>query len=559
MPADQSAHVPILRSVLGARYEILAPYLKWTMLAMLVLGFASGLPLMMVFQKLSNWLRELGISRSSIGYLYFVSIAYSLKFVWAPVVDRVRVPVLHEWLGPRRAWMLVAVMGTVIGLLIIGFSNPAATFSVPWLGEGVLVPGLVVTAVGAGLLAYSGATLDIAIDAWRIESAPDEEQANMAAVYNLGYRFAIMFSGVGLWLAGAFSWTIAYGVMAVTMGVIAALILVIREPQGTQRPTVFGGAQAGALIFGVVYLALFGVFAFLASKSVIAVAGLDFKTVYVFFPLLGVVAWAVYQSRTMWQSDLRGTALFGVYQTLHAPFGQLQSRLGVWLLAVLALVAFYRMSDFTMGVMAMPLYIDAGYAKSTIGLVQSGMGPWVVIFGGLLGGFAALRLGLIRALLVGAVLTLVTNAAYAAFAQATSADAQAMALSAARSAPYLSDALVGAAHVGREAPATWMLFGAIAGDNIAGGYVTTVFIAYMSSLTDRAYAATQYAIFSSLYAVLPKLMAGFSGVLADAVGYPPFFLLTACWAIPAGILVWVVMRYGSAEARGEVPAQGASA
>ena len=156
-------------------------YLKPLMLAMLVLGFASGLPLMMVFSKLSYWLRDAGIDRTTIGFMYWITLAYTIKFLWAPAVDRLKIPGLTARFGQRRSWMMIAIAGTVAGLLIIAASDPAS--------------GLVMTLAGAFLLAYSGASLDVAIDAWRIESAPREEQANMAAAYVLGYRFAIMASG----------------------------------------------------------------------------------------------------------------------------------------------------------------------------------------------------------------------------------------------------------------------------------------------------------------------------------------------------------------------------
>lgn len=454
------------------------------MAAMLILGFASGLPLMMVFQKLSIWLREAGVDRTTIGQFYWVSLAYSLKFLWSPAVDRLSIPVLQRWLGRRRAWMITAIGGTIAGMLLIGSSDPSES--------------LAMTIAGALLLAYAGATLDVAIDGWRIESAPNTEQANMAAVYTLGYRFAIMFSGIGLIIADNAGWSAAFAAMATAMGISAALVLLMREPprpEGVAKP----GDDASP------------------------------------------------RALTMVQ---RARA---VGDAVVLPFQQIFHRLGPWMAPVLAMVALYRMSDFTMGVMAGPLYVDAGYAKTTIGVIQSGFGPWVTIFGGFIGGLAVWRMGIMRALIAGAALTFVTNAAYAVLASATSADANAVAVFAARATPFMSDAMAAVVVADRPVPSAWMLFLAIAGDNIAAGFVTTVFIAYMSSLTDPAFAATQYAVFASLYAVLPKFMAGFSGVLADAVGYPVFFVATAGWAIPAGILAAVILIRGPPQARGIRP------
>ena len=141
--------------------ENIRVYMKPKMLAMLALGFASGLPLMMVFQKLSFWLREVGIDRSTITFMYWITIAYTLKWLWSPVVDRITLPWLGKTMGQRRSWMLLAIFGTMTGLMIIGQSQPTEAL---W-----------VTLAGAAILAYSGATLDIAIDAWRIEIGETSE------------------------------------------------------------------------------------------------------------------------------------------------------------------------------------------------------------------------------------------------------------------------------------------------------------------------------------------------------------------------------------------------
>ena len=422
--------------------ETLSAYKKPVMLAMLVLGFASGLPLYMVFQKISFWLRDAGIERSTIGFFYWVTIAYTLKFLWAPVVDRVKLPFLTARLGQRRSWMVFAIAGTIIGLLIISQTDPAA--------------GLLPVILGALFLAYSGATLDISIDAWRIESAPNDMQANMAAAYSLGYRGAYMFSGVGLAIAGMSNWSVSFTAMAAAMAVCAGLILFMREPDAASR------------------------------------------------------------------RELTATSFAGrVTQSIVEPFKQVLARLGTWIVPVLALVLIYRLSDFTMGVMAAPLYSDIGFAKTAVGAIQGGPGLVGTIFGLFLGGVAVYRFGLLPALLIGAGLTMVTNGAYAWLA-----------------------ATAGAEDVGK-------LTIALVSDNIAGGYVTTAFIAYLSSLTDPANAATQYALFSSVYAFMNKFVAGFSGALADALGYVDFFIATAAWTLPAGMLGLFVMMRGTDAAKGE--------
>jgi len=409
--------------------------------AMLVLGFASGLPLMMVFSKLSFWLREVGVDRTTIGFFYWVGLAYTLKFLWAPFVDRIRLPVLYRLLGRRRSWMFVALAGTVIGLLLIGFSNPVA--------------GLGMTLAGAFILAYSGATLDISVDAWRIESAPNREQAGMAATYILGYRFAIMFAGVGLVIADYGSWRLSYAVMAGVMIAISALLFVIREPE--------------------------------PNPDAIQDASLSFSK--------------------------------RIAKNVSEPFLAIVRRLGKWAIPVFALVALYRLSDFTMGVMASPLYADLGYSKSEVGAITGLIAPWLIVIGGFVGGAITMWRGVMQALLLGAVITVLTTSAFAWLA-------------------------------GQAGAEVWRLFIVVGADNFAAGFVGAAFIAYLSSLTDPANAATQYAVLSSVYALFAKSLAGFSGLLADSIGYINFFLVTASYGIPAAMLVtWILLR-GSPEAKG---------
>lgn len=413
-------------------------YRQPKMLAMLALGFASGMPFMMFFSKLSRWLADAGVDKSTIGFFYWIGLAYAVKFLWAPIVDRAKIPGLTKLLGQRRSWMLLAIIGTVAGLALIGSWQPAA-------GLGILI-------LGSFVLTYSGATLDISIDAWRIESAPNEEQANMAAVYQLGYRFAIMAAGLAMAGADIIGWNGVYWGMAGIMALNIILILLVKEPEHDIRPV---------------------------PKN--------FKESF----RLNVID----------------------------PYLNFVTRLGPWTLVVFAFVALYRLSDFTMGVMTQPFYAELGFTKTEVGLITAGFGPWPLIFGAFLSGFCCVRFGLMRTLFGGAVLTILTNGAFAWLATQTDIN-------------------------------TAKLFITIGADNIAAGFVGTVFIAYMSSLADRKFAATQYALLSSAYALLCKVIAGFSGVLYDQVGATKFFLITAAYGLPAIILLFVILAYGPKAARG---------
>ena len=432
-----------VRTVPGHTWlETARSYFTPVMLSMLILGFASGLPLYMVFQKLSYWLRDAGIDRSTIGFFYWVTLSYTLTVLWAPVIDRVQIPGLVKLLGQRRSWIVTAISGTVIALVIISQTDPSQ--------------GLLPVAVAAMLLAYSSATLDVAIDAWRIESAPNDMQANMAAAYSFGYRIAYMTSGLGLAISEWADWNWSFLAMAAAMALSAVLVFFMKEPA----------------------------------------AGVK-------------------------KRELEGSFPEKVVRAVVEPFKQFIGRLGLWIVPVLLLVTLYRISDFTMGVMAAPLYSDLGFARDAVGGIQAGPGLASTMFGLFLGGVAAMRFGMMRALVIGLVITLITNGAYAWLA-----------------------ATAGPEDLGR-------LTIAIIGDNVAGGFVTTVFIAYLSSLVDPENAATQYALLSSFYALLPKFMAGFSGLLADTVEWVWFFTLTAAWTIPAGLLLALVIMKGPAAARGE--------
>lgn len=418
--------------------DTVTSYFKPKILAMLALGFASGLPFMMYFSKLSRWLTDAGVEKSTIGFFYWIGLAYALKFLWAPVVDRTRIPYITRKLGQRRSWMLIAVLGTILGLVLIA----------SWHIEN----GLGILIIGAFVLTYSGATLDISVDAWRIESAPNDEQANMAAVYQLGYRFAIMAAGFAMAGADVIGWNNIYYLMAFLMALNIIVIFYIKEPFHEKCVEITGFKPA-------------------------------FKANVV------------------------------------DPYLSFIERYGRWTLMVLALVALYRLSDFTMGVMTQPFYADIGYTKTQVGLITGTFGPWPLIFGAFISGFSCVKFGLMRTLLAGAVLTIITNGAFAWLA--TQTDASSM-----------------------------KLLVTIGADNIAAGFVGTVFIAYMSSLASRKFAATQYALLSSAYALVCKFIAGFSGLIYEAIGAQNFFLLTATYGIPATVLIFIVMAKAPDAAKG---------
>ena len=428
--------------------------------AMLFLGFSAGLPFMLVFSTLSAWLREVGIERATIGMLSWVGIIYTVKFFWAPVVDKLRLPVLHRLLGRRRSWMLLGQVGIAIGLLNMAHMSP--------------VGNLAVVASLALLVAFSSATQDIAVDAWRIESAPTEMQGVMAAAYQLGYRIAMMVASAGaLWIAADHGWAVSYTSMAACACIGIVTTLVIREP---------------------------------AARVIKHTLAQEAR----------VSDWL--ERKAHWPESMRNLGAWFVGAVVN-PFIDFFTRYGVKLaVLMLAFIGSYRLADFTMGVMSNPFYLDVGFTLKEIAAVAKGFGVFWSILGTLVGGMAVARLGVIRSLALGSVLVIIANLMFAAFAS------------------YNQPNLLGLAFL-------------ISADNLAMGIAGTSLIAYLSSLTSASYTATQYALFSSIYALPGKLLMGTSGFVVDAIGYPAFFVYTSTLGLPALVLLFFLARKMRQEGR----------
>ena len=413
-------------------------YLRPESLRMLSLGFAAGLPLLLVLGTLSFRLREAGVDRSTIGHLSWVGLAYGFKWMWAPIVDRVPLPWLTHAMGRRRSWLLVSQIAVMCGLAGMAFSNPQTA-----LGPGV---------VWALVTAFASATQDISLDAYRIESAPSDEQAALAASYQLGYRLAMIWSGAGvLWLAARsevaaqvgtyqdLAWKFAYLMMAASMIVGIITVLVSRESQRRELP-----------------------------------------------PARGAKEW--------------------LESALIEPFADFFRRYKWHAAVILALIAIYRISDVVMGIMANPFYVDMGFTKDEVLTVVKTYGIVMTIVGGFVGGALSMRFGVMRVLMLGAILSALTNLLFAWLAT-----------------------------IGHNVPALILV---ISADNLASGIASGAFIGYLSSLTNISYSATQYALFSSLMLLLPKFVAGFSGDFVNAFGYSNFFMSTAALGLPVLLLVW---------------------
>ncbi len=407
-------------------------YLERRVLVIFLLGFSSGLPLLLVYSTLSAWLKESDVSLTMIGLFSWASTAYALKFLWAPLVDKMPVPVLSAWLGQRRSWLVLSQGMIVVTMIGLGGTEPQTEL---WS-----------TALWAVLLAFASATQDIAIDAYRIESLPADQLGAGSANYVFGYRVAMLVAGAGaLFIADGFGWFWAYVAMACLMAVGLATVLLNPEP-----------------------------------------------------------------TRALPESTSDNVGLWAqINDAVLSPFLEFMGR-PHWLM-ILLFVALYKYGEALLGVMANPFYLDIGFSKSEIAAISKGYGFAMTLLGGFAGGVLVARYGIMKALLYAGILQCVANLAFAA---------QAM--------------------VGYSLP---MLAVTISIENLTAGMATTAFVAYMSSLCNVAYTATQFALLSSMMAFARTIFASGGGWLADHMDWTSYFVVTTFAAVPGLlVLVWLIKR-----------------
>lgn len=388
-------------------------------LTLFFFGFTSGLPFLLVGGTLSTWLKESGVSLESIGLISYATLTYSFKFLWAPAVDQMRLPLLGR-LGQRRSWLLAAQSLLLVCLVGMALLTPTH-FTL-----------FILLLLGA---AFAGATQDVVVDAYRIEIAPAETQGALAATYTLGYRLALLASGaLALILADHLHWSQVYLLMAALLLGVMLVTLLAREPQ---QPTRRAATFAQVLDDG----------------------------------------------------------LIGPFRNF---FQRYAGGLGI---ALLLFIGLFKMSDQMLGVMAMPFYLDSGFTKTEIGAVSKLFGVWVGIAGAFLGGASVVKYGLDRSLLAGILVGSFSNLLY----------------------------LLLSFYPGNLAIFTLV----IGGENLAGGFLGSAAVAWLSALVNQRYTATQYALFSSLVTLPGKLIGGLSGFLVSGIGYTGFFIFSTLAVLPA--------------------------
>jgi PAT family beta-lactamase induction signal transducer AmpG len=491
-------------------WDALAVFLERRSLVMLMLGFAAGLPNLLLYDTLSAWMRQAKLPLDVITLFSLVTITYAIKFLWAPIVDRVKIPVLHQLFGKRRSWMLLAQVGIIFGIWAVAVNMPSVSAAVAGGVEGAEQPDpnlslLGIVAAFAVMTAIFGATQDIAIDAWRIEVAAVERQGVMAAAYQWGYRLAIVVSGAApLLMASRIGWTAAYSIMAIVMGVgMLGVLFAPREQSIEPKPfpprTTPIWAEALEWIVRIL-LMVFGACFIGAGLSGNA------QPLTFMFPWIGMAdaapgfaeAWGARPWGPVWQ--VIGVAI-GLVVVAFATYPMIKSRPSAYFAGtlkepledffkryrstgalILAMICVYRIADFVLNLMT-AFYVDVGFTLDEIAGARKVFGVIMSMIGIGLGGWTVARFGLMRALIAGAVLQPLSNIAFGSLV-----------------------------FTGPSVPGLWAC---IAIDNISAGIAGTALIAYMSSLTSLGFTATQYALFSSLYALPGKILAAISGRIVE--------------------------------------------
>jgi PAT family beta-lactamase induction signal transducer AmpG len=544
--------------------EVVASLGKPKVASMLALGFASGLPFLLTGATFGYWLGDEGAALTAIGFLSWVGLAYTFKVFWAPAVDRIRLPILGA-LGQRRGWVVLAQMLVAAGLLAM------AAFGVHGPG------GLAAIGAFALLVAFASATQDIAVDAWRIECAPDvEEQSLVTSAFQLGYRAALLVTdALILIFAQHIGWPLSYVAMAVLMGVGLFAALKTPEPERAENAATGQAARASAAPQHRVYAAAaafavaaasaywmtrnasalgehgdlarasqFGA-AFAAVMGVCALgvlAGLGRHVWMLAAAATAVVVLIAFYGAVTEHDLIGGAPMFwpmlfcilgaglaappNIFDAVIGPFVEFFRAHGPWALLMLAMISVYRLPEFIIGPVAGPFYIALGLEKEVVGGVRATVGLIASMAGIAAGGLCAVRLGFNRTLILGAILQGLGVAAYALVAHFGAQDLR-------------------------------LFAAAMASDNFCYAFAGVALVAYMSSLTSVGYTATQYALLSSVYTLFGKFLKGFSGAVVDGLhqtrplmeAYGAFYLGCGAIALPALVLCLILALRHSPETR----------
>lgn len=502
--------------------DMLRVWIHPRVLTMLFLGFSAGVPILLIFSTLSVWLREAGVSRSAVTFFSWAALGYSFKFIWAPLVDKLPLPFLTRMFGRRRSWMLLSQFSVIAAIIWMGCTDPTRSDS-----------SLVMMALAAVFLGFSSATQDIVIDAYRIESVEESSlQAMLASTYVAGYRIGMLVAGAGsLYIASwlgttremyeVSSWRTTYFIMAAVMLVGVITTCIIDEPDESGRSPYQHSAFQYIRFFCLFLFgaALFAACFFLTASSAGSLKeqlaggaamhgtliGFVVETVRLFVALAVAAGGALLAVKAgLADKDMVEDSYVAPVRDFFVRYG------GKTAVLLLFLIGFYRVSDIVLGVVSNVFYLDMGFSKNVIATVTKTFGLLMTLAGGFLGGVLTIRYGVYRILFVGGVLAAVTNLLFMLLAQS-----------------------------GNDITLLTVVIGA---DNLCAGLASTAFVAFLSSLTNVSFTAVQYALFSSLMTLFPKLLGGYSGTAVSAYGYESFFFMTFLIGLPVLVLIWFAGR-----------------
>lgn len=422
-----------IKAMLKNTTDIFKTYFNSRMLILLALGFTSGFPFLLVFGTLSFWLKDLDISYSLIGAFSLVKIPYSLKWAWSPLIDNVKIPFLYK-MGRRRSWAVLIQILLFLSLTAMAFTNPQQH--------------TLHMALWALIASFLSASQDIILDAYRVESFENEpdKQASGVAIYVLGYRLGLIFSGAGaIYLASFMSWTNVYLIMSCGLIVGITAILLAKEPQKYKYKKY------------------------------------DFK--------------------------LKDSIAF-FKNSIVNPFKDFTGhKYWYW---ILVFIFTYRLSNAYFGPMSFPFYVDLGFTKAEIASVIKIYGMVAAILGGLTGGLIVIKLGLKNSLMIFGITQCLTTFLFAV-----------------------------QAHYGHNMPLFIII---ITLENFSSGLATTALVAYISSLCNKLYTATQYALLSSIISMSRDIFASTSGLLAQKVDWDVFFIISGFLSLPSLIIIWFCIK-----------------
>lgn len=471
-------------------------FFKKETLKMLLLGFSSGLPILLIFSTLSVWLFKAGIDRSTITLFSWVGFTYAFKYLWSPIVDNFKIPFFDK-MGHRRGWLLFTQLMIIASLILTSLTDPAKS--------------LLFITISITLLAIFSSTQDILIDAFRIESSPIYLQGPLSSMYIAGYRLAMLIGGAGsLWLASYLGseiynknvWKTVYLIMALFMVVGVITTLLSKEPKINNKKNLKINEHAKFLFVFILSLAGF-IFLYnfinnpFGENEIIKKFLFSIMRIFLCFTFFGIIIFSMMSTKYISKTIVKKIYLDPVLNFLN--------RYGKFAFSILFLIALYRIADVVMGVMANIFYLEKGFNINQIATYSKFFGVFATIAGGFLGGFFCLKFGTMRSLFLGAFIASSSNLLFAWLA--------------------ISE------------PSIKFLIGVITADNIASGFAGAAFVVYLSALTSLKFTATQYALFSSIMLFIPKLVAGYSGSWVDAIGYSNYFVVTALLGVPVLILI----------------------